>query len=104
MNEFGEITLCTRQKSYDAIGQEISEAVATQTIQCTINSIGRSELITARQIGYDPEVEADVFSASYNGEPLAQYNEKTYEIYRTFQRGDRTELYLGIRIGDISGA
>ncbi len=103
MNKYGEITLCTRTKAHDMIGQEIVSASDVQTIQCTTKSITRSEMITARQIGYDPEVEADVFSASYNDEPLAKYNGKLYEIYRTYQAGDRTELYLGIRIGDLDG-
>lgn len=103
MNEYGEITLCTRQKTYDDIGQEIVAAVDVQTIQCKIKSIGRNELITARQIGYNPEIEADVFSASYNNEPLAKYNSTLYEIYRTYQAGDKTELYLGIKVGDLDG-
>lgn len=103
MNKYGEITLCRRSKTHDSIGQEIISTTVTQTIQCTVRSITRSEMITARQIGYDPEIEADVFSASYNGEPFAQYNGKLYEIYRTYQAGDKTELYLGTRIGDLDG-
>lgn len=101
MNKYGEVTLCVMQKTHDSIGQEITEAVATQTIQCKNVSIGRSELITARQIGYNPEVRADIFSASYNEEPIAQYNGKQYDIYRTYQQGDNTELYLGTRIGEL---
>lgn len=100
MNKYGEVTLCTQSTTHDAIGQEVVSASVVQTIQCTIKSIGRSEFISARQIGYDPEVEADVFSASYNNEPLAQYNGKLYHIYRTYQVGDTTELYLGTKIGD----
>lgn len=102
MNKYGEVTLCTKSKTLDSIGQEIVSATVTQTIQCTVKSIGRSEFISARQIGYDPEVETDVFSASYNGEPLAEYNGTIYHIYRTYQSGDTTELYLGKKIGDES--
>ena len=102
VNKYGEVTLCVQSKTLDSIGQEIVSASATQTIQCTVKSIGRSEFISARQIGYNPEIETDVFSASYSGEPLAIYNGKQYHIYRTYQSGDTTELYLGTKIGDES--
>lgn len=101
MNKYGEITLCVKQSVQDCIGQAIDETLETRTIQCKVDSIGRSEWTTAQQGGYEAEIMAIVFSASYNGESLAQYNGKTYEIYRTFQNGDETELYLGTRIGDI---
>ena len=101
MNEFGEITLCKKTSYQDCIGQAIDEAVEERTIQCEVDSIGRGEWITAQQGGFQSEIMVRVFSASYNGESLAQYCGKTYEIYRTFQSGDQNELYLGTRIGDI---
>ena len=101
MNKYGEITLCKKGFLQDCIGQAIDEAVEERTIQCTVDSIGRSEWSTAQQGGYEAEALVKVFSASYQGESIAQYNGKTYEIYRTFQDGDQTELYLGTRIGDI---
>lgn len=102
MNKYGEITLISKTYMQDEIGQEIGEVEEQRTIQCTIASIGRSEWSTARQGGYEAEIEADVFAASYNGESTALYNGKQYEIYRTYQNGDITELYLGTRIGDLS--
>ena len=101
MNKYGEITLCKKGFLQDCIGQAIDEAVEERTIQCEVDSIGRGEWITAQQGGFQSEIMVRVFSASYNGESLAQYCGKTYEIYRTFQAGDMTELYLGTRIGDI---
>ena len=101
MNKYGEITLCVKRAVQDCIGQAIDEAVEERTIQCEVDSIGRGEWITAQQGGFQSEIMVRVFSASYNGESLAQYCGKTYEIYRTFQSGDQTELYLGTRIGDI---
>lgn len=101
MNKYGEITLCKKGFLQDCIGQAIDESVEERTIQCTVDSIGRGEWVTAQQGGYQAEIMVMVFSASYNGETLAQYAGKTYEIYRTFQTGDQTELYLGTRIGDI---
>lgn len=101
MNKYGQVTLCKKTALQDCIGQAVDSALEELTIQCKVDSVGRSEWLTAQQGGYMSEVMVEVFSASYNGESLAQYNGKTYEIYRTFQRGDKTELYLGTRIGDI---
>ena len=101
MNKYGEITLCVKRAVQDCIGQAIDETLETRTIQCKVDSIGRGEWVTAQQGGYEAEIMVKVFSASYQGESLAQYNGKTYEVYRTFQSGDETELYLGTRIGDI---
>lgn len=101
MNRYGEITLCKKAFLQDCIGQAIDETLETRTIQCKVDSIGRGEWVTAQQGGYEAEIMVKVFSASYQGESLAQYNGKTFEIYRTFQDGDMTELYLGTRIGDI---
>ena len=101
MNKWGQVTLCRKTAQQDCIGQAIDEAIEERTIQCEVDSIGRGEWITAQQGGYESEVMVKVFSASYNGESIASYNGKTYEVYRTFQVGDKTELYLGTRIGDI---
>lgn len=101
MNKYGEIILCRKSALQDCIGQAIDTSVEERKIQCVVDSVGRSEWITAAQGGYQAEIMVKVFSASYNGESLASYNGKTYEVYRTYQSGDMTELYLGTRIGDI---
>ena len=103
MNKYGEVTLIVKSKTNDSIGQEIETTVSTKTIECTVGSITRGEWTTARQGGYEAEVMLAVFSASYSGESRATYGGKTYDIYRTFQDGDSTELYLGTRIGDLNG-
>lgn len=101
MNKYGEITLISKVFQEDTIGQAIGEATETRTIQCVVDNIGRAEWSIAQQGGFQAEIMVKVFSASYNGESLAQYNSKQYEIYRTYQTGDMTELYLGTRIGDL---
>lgn len=103
MNKYGEITLCNVVVSRDAINQAVETLVDTQTIQCVIDSIGRSEWLIAQQGGYQAEIVAKVFAASYNKEPKARYNGKLYVIYRTYQDGDSLELYLGERIGELHG-
>lgn len=102
MNKYGEVKLISQTKGNDSIGQETETAVSNQTIECTVGSITRGEWITARQGGYEADVMLSVFSASYNGESRAEYNGKTYDIYRIYQDGDHTELYLGTRVGDLT--
>lgn len=101
MNKYGEVTLYSQAYQKDSIGQLIPTDSAGKTIQCTIESIGRGEWLTAQQAGYQAEIKATVFAASYDGEAIAQYMSKRYVIYRTYQSGDQTELYLGTRIGEI---
>lgn len=101
MNKYGEVTLLTQAHPRDSIGQAGSTTTAQLTIEATVGSITRDEWLTARQGGYEAEIMLKVFSASYSGESSAIYNGKQYEIYRTYQGGDRTELYLGTRIGDL---
>ena len=99
MNKYGEITLLTISFEKDAIGQAKYRKVDERTIQCKVDEITRSEWIVAKQAGYNPDAMVEVFSASYNGEQFAEYNGKTFEIYRTFQNGDKTELYLSEKVG-----
>lgn len=101
MNKYGEITLISRTYAVDSIGQDVGTNATQRTIPCKVESIGRNEWITANQAGYEADIKATVFSASYNGESIAQYDSKTYEIYRTYQVGDELELYLGTRVGEI---
>lgn len=101
MNKYGEVTLVGQSKVTDTIGQQIEKSESTKTIECTVGSITRSEWATARQGGYEAEEMLTVFSASYSGESRAIYAGKTHDIYRTYQDGDNTELYLGTRIGDL---
>ena len=103
MNKYGEVTLITETFVDDSIGQKIPGTTSERTIQCKVGSIGRSEWLTAHQGGYEAGAMLSVFSASYFGEKKARFDGKVLDIYRTHQVGDDTELYLGERIGDLSG-
>lgn len=102
MNKYGEVTLCRKVSERDSINQEIGTITEERTIQCEIEGIERGEWLTAQQGGYQAKIMAKVFTASYNGESLARYNGKMLCIYRTYEVGDKTELYLGERIGELN--
>lgn len=101
MIKYGEITLIARTYQKDDIGQIVPLADTERTIECKISSVGRNEWLTAHQGGYEAQYMMEVFGASYNGEKKAKFNGKTYDIYRTFAIGDRMELYLGDKVGDL---
>lgn len=100
MSEYGEITLVPESYELDAIGQPISAAGAGRTIPCRISSAGRNEWSAAAQGGYNAEYLIEIFTASYQREKIAIIDGQQYTIYRTYQVGDTTELYLGTRVGD----
>lgn len=83
----------------DSIGQSVASE-QTNDRSGRIGSVSASEVERAGQNGYKAEYEAVVWSSEYNGELIAEYNGRRYQIYRQYMRSDgRTELYLGQRAG-----
>ena len=62
-------------------------------VYCTVSSVGRNEFYRAREYGLEPEL---VFILSdqieYQGEKLAVYHGKRYQIIRTYVSGSSIEL------------
>ena len=104
MNKYGEVALIATSYQKDSIGQLIPSSSTERTIQCTVGSVTRSEWLTAHQGGYEAHAMLKVFSAAYDGESKARYGGKVYDVYRTYQDGDDTEIYLGTRIGDLDAS
>ena len=57
-------------------------------------SASSSEFWRAGQTGLSADYRADVWSFEYRGEMQVRFNDSVYEVYRTYVRGDKTELYL----------
>lgn len=87
----------------DEIGQISTGEEQRQEIFCIAKSITQSEWDVARQNDFQAEWKLEVFSADYAGQRIAVFREQRYVIYRTFCNGEKTELYLGLRIGELDG-
>ena len=57
-------------------------------------SVTRQEWADAGRRGLNPAFLLMTDKVNYNGEDEVEYNDKRYGIYRTYERGDVTELYL----------
>lgn len=84
----------------DNLGQFI-ETEKPYMVFCSKFSITRAEFNTAGQLGFKPDLMLVVDCDSYSNEKLLEYQDKTYSIYKTFQRTDSfTELYCEVKTGD----
>lgn len=55
-------------------------------------SIRQSEFYQAQATGLKPAIAFDVRSMEYNDEEKIQYNSKTYNVIRTYDKGEFVEL------------
>lgn len=62
-------------------------------IICEVKSTYASEWHNAKRDGLAPSFTLETALANYQGEELVEYKGKEYAIYRTYERGDRIELY-----------
>lgn len=102
MTQVDKITLISQSLTHDSIGQQIPQETGN-TVICTVSSITRNEWITANQKSLSAAYLCKVFFRDYAAETIAEFRGKRYEIYRTYQAGDKVELYLGERVGELSG-
>jgi SPP1 family predicted phage head-tail adaptor len=77
----------------DAIGNDISSATSTR-IFCGLKSVSKDEFYKAAATGLRADVQFVINSLDYNGQDRATFENKNYDIYRTYKRKDGyTELY-----------
>ena len=102
MDRVSTVNLIGQSHARDAIGQDTVQETVSSRI-CTVLSVSRTEWAAAQQASLSPAAVLHVFFADYNGEKIAEFEGKRYEIYRTYNAGDYTELYLGERVGELNG-
>lgn len=95
------IILVSEETLKDDTGQRYKSEVQTDELLCELGSITRTEWSQANQAGYEAEYEVELFFLDYAGQRTAIFHGKRYVIYRTYRKGERIELYLGTRVGEI---
>ena len=89
--------------SLDAIGQQISTDTLT-ALPCTEYEVTEDERSDAYQIGLRLAYRLRIFRDEYDGQRRAEYGGQRYRIGSVRYVGDCADLYLGERIGDLSGS
>lgn len=95
------IILISEETVQDATKQTYKRETSTGEILCEFDSVTRTEWSTAYQAGYEAEYQVTVFFLDYSGQRTAIFHGKRYAIYRTFRDGERMELYLATKAGEI---
>ncbi len=93
------IILISKGERYtDENGNEKFEIAETE-IFATVRNVGQREFAAASQIGLKPEFMVEIWDFEYNGAETIKFRDKLYSVYRTYQKGDKLELYLTHRSG-----
>ncbi|WP_019243648.1 MULTISPECIES: hypothetical protein [Bacillus] len=82
----------------DDLSQEI-EVETLRRVFCDKQSIGQSEFFNGGQTGIKPAYKFIIRLLDYQEETKLMYKNKTYSIYRTYEKGENIELYCEVRAG-----
>ena len=94
MDRSDVINLCEVNKAQDDYGQWV-ESVVRKQVFCQVESVSQSEFFEGGRNGLNPSLKFVVFFADYNNEPIVEYKDNTYAVYRTYLRkDDKMELYV----------
>jgi len=80
-------------------GESAADDEETKVV-ATVNPTGRDEFQAAAVNGYHAEYMLEVWAEEYDDQPEVIFNGKRLTIYRTYPKGERTELYAAERIGN----
>lgn len=92
------ITLVSETVDYDSIGQPVSVETYRQVF-AKLRSVSLTEWNMAGQLGNSASIQAVIWSFEYHGEEVVLIGERRYHVYRTYDTGDRMELYLEEMVG-----
>ena len=84
--------------TYDEIGQVVLYETKTEVI-ADMQSVSLTEWTNASQLGSQAEYRAIIWANEYNKQEYADIEGRRYRIYRTYETGDRVELYLERMVG-----
>lgn len=96
-------TLLTIKEERGSRGESLPGEITEREIFCSRLKINQSEFYKAHQEGLRSDLCLLVDWQEYEGEEQLKYNNRTYKIYRVYERGDSyIELYCNERAG-VSG-
>lgn len=82
----------------DNLKQEIAVPVERE-VYADVRSASQREFFEAGMIGLKAEKKIVIYSADYKDEKKVKYNNVVYDIYRTYEDGEKIELYAGVKNG-----
>ncbi|MEH6975904.1 MULTISPECIES: phage head closure protein [Bacillus] len=84
----------------DELGQKEEIETFSRQVFCKKKSVPQSEFFQAGQSGIKASCALIVHLLDYQEETKVKYGEKTYSIYRTYERDDeKVELYCEVKAG-----
>lgn len=92
------INLISETVSVNSLRMETVAETST-TVFAELQSISQSEYFAAQNADLNPEHKFIVFAGDYNGEKIISYGGERFSVYRTYQNGDRMELYAERKAG-----
>lgn len=92
------ITLVTETVDYDSIGQPVPVETYREVF-AKLRSVSLTEWTMAGQLGNSASIQAVIWSFEYRGEEVVLVGDRRYHVYRTYDTGDRMELYLEEMVG-----
>lgn len=92
------IHLISVTTSYDSIGQPV-RTEKLRPVFARIRSVSLTEWTNANQLGLSAGLMAVMWTFEYRGEEFVIVGDRRYHVYRTYDTGDRIELYLEEAVG-----
>ncbi len=94
MDRSAVINLIGIERTQDELGIWRSTPYSKQ-VYCQVDSITQREFFEGGRNGLNPEYKFTLFFGDYNDEPIVEYNNKQYSVYRTYLgKNDTLELYV----------
>lgn len=78
----------------------MTETETRKAVYCLIDSVSGSEWFEGGRMGLNPEKRATVFRFDWSGEEIVELDGDRFTVYRTYENGDKIELYLERKKGN----
>lgn len=94
MDRSDVISLIGVARRQDEFGVWKSEPTPRE-VYVQVESVTQTEFFEAGRNGLNPAFKFTMFEADYEGEPIVEYRNNQYSVYRTYLRRDnKIELYV----------